>query len=357
MVPIRNLYYLFLYAWDRFSEGSRADVGADASPDLPNLLARVIASGVRRQLGRGLDKGYVERVDELALPRGKFLLQDTVKRSSLASGRAVCQFDELSADTLPNRILRAAIRRLYLSPDIATDLAAKLRRLEIRLEGVARMPFTPSLFRSLQVTRSQGQYGLLMDVCRLVMDLSLPDECRTGHRFYQVLEDETRMSAVFEHFVRNFYRLEQERYSVAAETIPWPAVCAVPGQIGYLPAMITDVTLRSKDGTIVIDAKFYKQAFVPSRFGDQPKVRSGHLYQLQSYLEHGYHDPTGAWREGILLYPSTSGEEISLDFQLPRYRIRVCTLDLSRPWQHVHRRLFELAHLSQSEAAKPSSPP
>jgi 5-methylcytosine-specific restriction enzyme subunit McrC len=252
MVPIRNLYYLFLYAWDRFSEGNRADVGADVSPDLPNLLARVLASGVRRQLSRGLDRGYVERVDELALPRGKFLLQDTVKRSGLASGRAVCQFDELSADTLPNRILRAAMRCLYLSPDIAVGVAAELRRLEMRLQGVARMPLSPTLFRSLQVTKSQAHYGLLMDVCRLVMDLSLPDKSGIGHRFYDILEDETRMSEVFEHFVRNFYRLEQNHYSVAAETILWPAICAAPSQIGYLPTMITDVTLRSEDITIVV---------------------------------------------------------------------------------------------------------
>src|SRR6476469_652470 len=114
MIPIRNLYYLFLYAWDRFSEGSRFEVGSDTSPDLPNLLARVLVSGVRRQFGRGLDKGYIVVVDELAFPRGKFLLQDTVKRSSLASGRAVCQFDELRVDTPHNRILRAAIRRLHL---------------------------------------------------------------------------------------------------------------------------------------------------------------------------------------------------------------------------------------------------
>ena len=60
MIPVRNLYYLFLYAWDRFSEGRQIDVGSDTSPDLPNLLARVLVSGVRRQFRRGLDKGYVE---------------------------------------------------------------------------------------------------------------------------------------------------------------------------------------------------------------------------------------------------------------------------------------------------------
>jgi 5-methylcytosine-specific restriction enzyme subunit McrC len=354
MIPIRNIYYLFLYAWNRFSEGTRVDVGSDTSPDLPNLLARVLVSGVRRQLIRGLDKGYVEVVDELACPRGKFLLQDTVKQSSLASGRVVCQFDELRVDTLQNRILRAAIRRLHLAPDIAAGLAAQLRRLEARLEGVTRVPLSPVLFRSLQVTRSHGQYGLLMDVCRLIMDLSLPDEHGTGFRFYDVLQDETRMSTIFEHFVGNFYRMEQDQYSVGRDIIRWPVVCAVPSQSGYLPAMITDVTLRSAMRTIVIDAKFYKTTFVPSRFGDHPKVRPDHLYQLQSYLEYVAQGPSEVGSEGVLLYPSTNGDEVRLDFQLPRHRIRVWTLDLSRPWRHVHKQLLELIGLRVTGALEPS---
>ena len=304
MIPIRNLYYLFLYAWDRFSEGSQIDVGSDASPDLPNLLARVLASGVRGQFGRGLDKGFVKMVDELSFPRGKFLLPDTVKRSNLGSGRAVCQFDELHIDTRANRILRAAIRRLHLAPDIAADLALELRRLDARLRGVARFPLTPELFRSLQLTRSHGQYGLLMDVCRLVMYLSLPDERGESYRFCDVLEDETRMSTVFENFVRNFHRLEQDHYSVGADIISWPVVCAGPNQVAYLPAMITDVTLRSADRMIIVDTKFYKDTFVTGRFGGHPKVRADHLYQLQSYLEHGSPDSGGVSSEGILLYPS-----------------------------------------------------
>jgi 5-methylcytosine-specific restriction enzyme subunit McrC len=209
----------------------------------------------------------------------------------------------------------------------------------------------------LQVTRNHGHYGLLMDVCRLVMDLSLPDERGTGYRFYDVLQDETRMSTIFEHFVRNFYRMEQDRYSVGAEMIPWPAVCAVPNHISYLPAMITDVTLKSAERTIVIDAKFYKSTFVPSRFGDHPKVRAGHLYQLQSYLEHGSQGLGEMASEGILLYPSINGDEVKLDFQLPRHRIRVWTLDLRRPWRFVHDQLLELVHLPVTGAPGTSVAP
>ena len=348
MIPIRNLYYLFLYAWDRFSEGNRADVGADVGEDLPNLLAKVLASGVRRQLSRGLNRDYFERTDELALPRGKFLLQNTVKRNSLKFGCAVCQFDELSVDTLSNRILKAALRRLHQSPYIDPNLATELRRLEARLENVTQISFVPSVFRLLQVATSESRYPLLMDICRLVMELSLPDESGNGHRFRNVLEDEVRMSAIFEHFVRNFYRLEQGRYSVAAEAILWPATCASSWQASYLPNMLTDVTLRSAGRMIIIDTKFYKETFVTSRFGTTPKIHSGHLYQLQSYLEHSRKDPGDTKSEGILLYPSINGLEVELDYQLPSYRIRVCTLDLSKPWQHVHDRMLEMADLHKA---------
>jgi 5-methylcytosine-specific restriction enzyme subunit McrC len=236
-------------------------------------------------------------------------------------------------------------------------LAAELRRLEARLEGVARVPLSLALFRSLQVTRSHGQYGFLLDVCRLVMDLSLPDVRGTGNRFCDILENETKMSTIFEHFVRNFYKLEQDRYSVGAERFRWPATSAIPDHIRYLPTMETDVTLRSAECTIVIDAKFYKKTFVPGRFGDHPKVRPDHLYQLQSYLEHRSPGSGEVASEGVLLYPSSSGDEVRLDFPLPRHRIRVWTLDLSRPWRHVHDQLLALVHLPIADALEISVPP
>jgi 5-methylcytosine-specific restriction enzyme subunit McrC len=165
------------------------------------------------------------------------------------------------------------------------------------------------------------------------------------------------MSTIFEHFVRNFYRMEQDQYSVKSDMIPWPAICAVPAHISYLPTMITDVTLRSAERTIVIDAKFYKKTFVPSRFGDHSKLRPDHLYQLQSYLEHGSQGSGELESEGILLYPSINGDEVKLDFQLPRHRIRVRTLDLSRPWRHVHDQLLELVHLPVTGALGTSVAP
>ena len=348
MIPILNVYYLFLYAWDRFIEGSKIDVGADTSPDLPNLLAKVLIAGTKRQFSRGLDRRYIGQIDELAAPRGRFLFTETITNSSLLAGRLVCQFDELAIDTVPNRILRSTIQRLHRSPLIEKTYAEELRRLDKRLEGVAQLALTPSLFRSLQVMRHQSQYSLLMNICRLVMELSAPQEFGAGHGFVDILTDEKRMSAVFEQFLRNFYRLEQTEFAVSAETIAWPASSDNSDQLGYLPAMITDVTLRSPHRMIIIDAKFYETTFVPGRFGGPPKVRSGHLYQLQSYLEHS---PSGPEKEGILLYPLVSGDEARLQFQLPRHRIRVCTVNLNQPWHAIHDELLGLVKLPSSGAA------
>jgi 5-methylcytosine-specific restriction enzyme subunit McrC len=89
-IPIQNLYYLFLYAWDRFPEGEAIEVAATHSPDLVDLFAKVLLSGVRRLLRRGLDRHYLEVEEETASPRGRFLLSETFKRSTLIRGHAVC---------------------------------------------------------------------------------------------------------------------------------------------------------------------------------------------------------------------------------------------------------------------------
>ena len=172
------------------------------------------------------------------------------------------------------------------------------------------------------------------------MGLSLPDKGGVGHRFKNIVEDEVRMSAVFEHFVRNFYRPEQKRYSVAAETISWPAIGALPEQIAYPPEMITDVTLRPLHRMIVIDAKFYLQTFAASRFGGAPKVRSVHLYQLGSYLEHSPKPGQETATERVLLYPRPTAWRLIWTSSFPGTDYAFARVDRGRIWQDGHRRLL-----------------
>src|SRR5687767_201482 len=106
-IPIRNLYYLFCYAWQRFPEGGAVEVGIDESPDLPNLFARLLINSANRLMRRGLDRGYCETNEETRAPRGRMLLAEIAKRQTLRRGSVVCAFDELTADVLHNQIIKA----------------------------------------------------------------------------------------------------------------------------------------------------------------------------------------------------------------------------------------------------------
>ena len=103
-----------------------------------------------------------------------------------------------------------------------------------------------------------------------------------GTRFSDILNDEEKMSRVFEEFLRNFYYYEQSSYSVSSEEMRW-RVNEANGDVSLIPVMRTDITLRSQFKTIVMDAKFYADPF-PLSYGS-PKLRAGHLYQLYAYMK------------------------------------------------------------------------
>ena len=70
-IKIQNIYYLFLYAWDKFNEGNLVKTGTEKSPDVPNLFANVFISSVKRLIKRGLFKDYRTTNQELKFIRGK----------------------------------------------------------------------------------------------------------------------------------------------------------------------------------------------------------------------------------------------------------------------------------------------
>ena len=63
----------------------------------------------------------------------------------------------------------------------------------------------------------------------------------------------------------------------------WYVSEATEDDLALLPRMVTDITLRHADHTIIVDAKFYRKALIQGRYGE--RVRSQHLYQLVTYLQ------------------------------------------------------------------------
>lgn len=338
-IPVRNIYYILLYAWGHFRSGAPRAVGVDDSPDLPNLLGKVLNDGVNRLLRRGLDRGYVGITEETRTPRGKIRIDVMTKQQTMLRGVAACDVDELTPDVLQNQVVRASLFALATCHDIDRTLKHELMVSARRMVGVSPIRLTADLFHRVQLSRNTAQYGFLMRICELVFHALMPDEAGNSSRFRGILDDETRMSAVFEDFLRNFYRSELVGYHVASEIMSWHATAEDEGDLRLLPAMKTDVTLRSKGCTVVADAKYYRDALAGGRYSR--RLHAGHLYQLSTYLAHVRQREPDQDVSGMLIYPS-AGERVRLNYILLGTPVSIATVDLAAEWRDIHRELLEL---------------
>lgn len=339
-IPIRNLYYIFCYAWARFPPGDAKTVGKDTCPDLPNLFAMLLIDGMHRLIRRGLHRNYVEVVEDTRSPRGRVLLDEMIKRQTMLRGSAVCRFDELQADILHNQILKATARSLSRAQSLLPAYRHDLGMLIRRLDSISDVRLSASIFSRAQVSRNNQQYGLLLRLCEFVFHSVLPDPAGAASRFADILKDEVRMSTVFEEFLRNFYAHEQSEYHVKREIMPWAAFALNETGSSLMPIMETDISLSSPTRSIVIDAKYYKDPLA-GRPGFPKKLRSGHLYQLFTYLHHARLRSPSKQIDGALIYPS-AGLELSADYAISGHRVRVSTIRLDREWPDIHRELLGL---------------
>ncbi len=103
--------------------------------------------------------------------------------------------------------------------------------------------------------------------------------------------------------------------------------------------MQTDVMLTNPSRRIVIETKYYATPY-QAHHGTK-KLRSEHLYQVLTYVEH-LSAIAGPEPIGVLLYAS-AGEDWRLEYRLRGHRLLVRTLDLDRDWKAIHRDLLGMA--------------
>jgi len=340
VIPIRNIYFLLCYAWNRLQEGELVDVSADSSTELADLFARVLLAGVRHLLRRGLEQGYELRSAELTGIRGRPDLLQTARRFLERHGRAACDYDELTVNTLPNQILKATMRVLAGVPGLHNTLRQALRVLHRSLGAIDDRPLGTLPFHRVQLHSNNRYYKFLLHVCELVHRSWLVDEATGFYRFRDLLRDEQLMARVFEDFVFHFYRIERPECNVRHEVIEWQAHSASDPALTFLPQMRTDLSLRNAQQTIIIDTKYYTETL--QRYYNSTSIHSAHLYQLFAYLKNmESRGGTDATAEGILLYPAVEST-LRLSYEMHGHTLRICTIDLAQGWHEIRQELLQL---------------
>jgi len=339
-IPIRNIYYLLCYAWNKLSEGQIVDVSGVDSTELADLFATVLINGINHTLRRGLDRDYEEHEDELPSIRGRIDVAMSARRMLLSHGKAYCYFDEFTVNTLPNRIIKSTLRSLSNAPGLDKTLRMKLLKLYLDLHDIEDVQLNKFVFRRVQLNSNNRFYRFLLNICELVQSTWLVDEQTGSYKFKDFIRDDRAMARLFEGFILNFYKMELPDCEVKKERISWIASSDTDPELRYLPTMETDISIRNSNRTLIIDAKYYSQTF--QSYYDKETIHSSNLYQLMAYLNNIKEcGEVGANAEGMLIYPVVD-KKLRESYTLQGHKIHICTLDLSRDWKDIRNELLEL---------------
>ena len=341
VIPIQNIYYLLCYAWNKIDERDRVQISIDDRTTLLDLFAKVLIGVTQRLLKRGIDKNYVDHTEELAGVKGKIQISETLKRNILHRQRTVCAYDVFSANILPNQILVTTLYRLVNTHGLDKGLKGDLISLCRMLAGVDRIKINGSLFSQVKIHRNNRLYGFAMHICELIFDNMLPSEQPGKYSFADFTRDEKKMSTLFEAFVRNFYRIEQQKYNVVRrETIKWNFEADDLENMVYLPRMETDITLENDKEKMIIDAKYYRETMT-LRYNKR-KIHPDNLYQLFSYILNQETDSDKTKGiTGMLLYPTVNAD-YDLSYRFKDHTIQVRTVNLNTDWKNISARLLQL---------------
>jgi 5-methylcytosine-specific restriction enzyme subunit McrC len=359
-IPIKNIYYLLCYAWNKLDEAERIQVSIDDKTELLDLFAKVLINATKVLLKRGIDRDYIEEIQEINAVKGKLQVSQTLKQNLLSRQKTLCSFDEFSFNILQNQILLSTIQRLIKTKNVDRKLKTELISLQRKLpKTIEKIELKSSLFSQVKIHRNNRFYGFVMNVCQIIFENTLPSETQNdknnsekgSYIFSDFTRDERKMNQLFEAFIRNFYKIEQTKFTtVKAEIIKWnfdkhvnnfenQSESSLDDTI-YLPQMKTDISLENETEKIIIDAKYYQET-MKVNYGKE-RINSSNLYQLFSYLvnqEDGSEKNQNA--KGILLYP-TIEKEYNLSYKFKSHQIQIKTLNLNADWREIEKRLKEI---------------
>jgi 5-methylcytosine-specific restriction enzyme subunit McrC len=336
-IPVRNIWWLMLYASDLGKSTDPAQLAAEDLPeDIPDLVADILARAVEQRQRRQLSTAFRQREAMLSRVRGRMDHLTTSRRQLLSKGQVACRFEELTADSPRNRFVRAALEvvtRLVIQP----ALAHRCRGLAhgLRLQGVVGDPPSRQQISHERFGRHDAIDQPMMAAARLAMDLALPTEEAGPHTLLDPQRCVHWLRRLYEKAIGGFYRLHLNQSEWVVSTgrpLSWPLQEATSGIARVFPTMRTDIVIdrRDRPQRLVIDTKF-TGVFARGWYRDQT-ICAGYVYQLYAYLrsQEGQDNPA-------------IDTEVDESVNIQGHRLRFATVDLTASHADIRDRLLRLA--------------
>lgn len=329
-ILIKNIYYMLTYAFQILRQSNYDDVAAEDFDNIHDMFAAILGKGVAQQLKHGLYREYVNNSDNLTTLRGKLDVPGTVKNKLQHKQKLFCDYDELSENNLMNQVIKTTMMLLLKQSNVKTENKSVLKKDLLFFDSVDYVE--PALIKwdRIRYQRNNQSYRMLLNICRLVIDGLLLSTEEGTIKMATFLDDQ-RMSHLYEKFILEYFRYHHPELRANPDQVQWNLD---DDNDMWLPNMITDITLKSRDGRVLIlDAKYYGQQ-MQSNF-DVQTYRNANLYQIFTYVKNWDKEQTGNV-SGMLLYAKTDEEfQPANQFSMGGNKIAVESLDLNLPFAEI----------------------
>ncbi|MBT8838613.1 5-methylcytosine-specific restriction endonuclease system specificity protein McrC [Lactobacillus delbrueckii subsp. bulgaricus] len=340
---IKNIYYMLSYAFTTLKESVYDNIEKEPFDNIHNLFAAILAKGIGLQLKQGLYKEYINRVEDLAVVRGKIDLPGTIRNKLQDRMLVTCDYDELSENNLLNQILKSTVFLLLRQKDVQEKYKSELKKEMLFFSEVEEIELAHIRWSDIRFQRNNRTYQLLLAICQLLIEGSLLTTESGEYRLANFV-DEQRMSRLYEKFILEFYAQEFGQrikgFSSRASQIPWQLD---DGYDTLLPVMQTDITLTYGNQTLIIDVKYYERT-LQTNF-DVQTLHSGNMYQIFTYVKNKEAELAGTGHQvsGMLLYARTD-EDLVPDnvYHMSGNKISVKTLDLNQEFSEIKNQLNKI---------------
>ena len=333
-----NIYHMLAYAFDFYKDATEARVDGEDFENIHELLATLLAAGVRKLVLRGLSANYLPIIEKTGRIRGKIDISQSIKERAFDSGKVICQYDEYSIDIALNQIIKASMLLLLRSGNIAkTDVRKKLWELVPFFATVMEVEPTAIRWDLLVYHGNNAHYKMLINICHLIIRGLIVRERPDMDGKYKLflIEDSQKMSQLFERFVCAYFKKHApEVFFGGQKEIKWADDDNPPPT-----RMSADIILRHNKNVVIIDTKYYESgAMFKNAYYGNTTFHSANLYQIFSYVTNYAHRHQDQTVSGMLLYakmPHEKDEELRTAFAPLGNRIEIRSLDLSLGWDRI----------------------
>lgn len=240
---------------------------------LLDLIVTRFLEEVERLLHEGLAKGYRTEEANGSRFRGRLLVAENLRENLVRADRFYVRFTEYDRDTLPNRILGAALEVLDELP-LGTSLAARVIRARALFPPLTPLRVTSELFERLRLARSTARYHDALLFARMILEQQVPELRAGATPVFALLFD---MNMLWERYIAVLFRRacpaglevstqESRRFwktpEVPAKTVRPDVVLRKPGQPGAV--LVADTKWKVLDGPTPSDSDL-QQMFVSLR--------------------------------------------------------------------------------------------